>query len=175
VGPGGEALDCAPGLGVLWRLSPGRTPQVQKRGLGISNTVCWSPDERVFYFGDSQCDTIWAYDYDAASGEIANERPFLAGFGRGAPDGSAVDSAGRLWNCRFGGGCVVCVAPDGTVERIVEMSVRNITTCAFGGEDLKTLYITTAAMMTHEGDRLAGSLYALEVDTPGLQSFRARV
>jgi sugar lactone lactonase YvrE len=86
-----------------------------------------------------------------------------------------MDSAGRLWNCRFGGGCVVCLSPEGEIERIVEAPVRNITTCAFGGEDLKTLYITTASMLTHEGDRLAGSLWALHVDTPGLDGFRARL
>ncbi len=175
VGPCGEALDCPPGLGVLWRLRPGHEPSVERRDLGISNTVCWSPDARTFYFGDSMRNIVWAYDYDPDTGEIAGERPFFAGFGRGGPDGSAVDSAGRLWNCRFGGGCVVCVAPDGAVERVVEMPVRNITTCAFGGDDLKTLFITTAGMLTHEGDRLAGSLYALQTDTPGLPGFRTRI
>ncbi len=171
VGPGGEALDCEAGQGMLFRLRPGGVVTRERIGLGISNTVCWSPDQRIFYFGDSQANTIWAHDYDPASGEIGSSRVFLAGFDRGAPDGSAVDSAGRLWNCRFGGGCIVCVAPDGRIERVVEMPVRNITTCAFGGPDLKTLFITTAAMMTHEGDRLAGALYALEVDIPGLDGF----
>ncbi len=171
VGPGGEALDCEAGQGMLFRLRPGGVVTRERIGLGISNTVCWSPDQRIFYFGDSQANTIWAHDYYPASGEIGSSSVFLAGFDRGAPDGSAVDSAGRLWNCRFGGGCIVCVAPEGRIERVVEMPVRNITTCAFGGPDLKTLFITTAAMMTHEGDRLAGSLYALEVDIPGLDGF----
>jgi sugar lactone lactonase YvrE len=175
VGPGGEALECPPGLGLLWRIRPDGSASVEKRGLGISNTVCWSPDRRTFYFGDSLRNTIWAYDYDPHTGEIANERPFFAGFDRGGPDGSAVDSEGRLWNCRFGGGCVVCVAPDGRVEDVIEMPVRNITTCAFGGDALKTLYITTASMLSHEPDRLGGSLFALEVDAPGLDSFRARI
>ena len=119
--------------------------------------------------------TIWAYDYDPQTGEIANERPFFAGFDRGGPDGSAVDSEGRLWNCRFYGGCVVCVAPDGKIEQVIDMPVRDITTRAFGGDDLKTLYITTAGMMNHEGDRLAGSLFALETDAPGLEGYRTRV
>jgi sugar lactone lactonase YvrE len=175
IGPGGEARECPPGLGLLWRLRPDGRASVEKRSLGISNTVCWSPDERTFYFGDSLANTIWAYDYDPASGEIANERPFFSGFERGGPDGSAVDSLGRLWNCRFGGGCVVCVGPDGLIDHVLEMPVRNITTCAFGGADLRTLFITTASMMTHEGDRLAGSLYALEVDAPGLDGYRARI
>jgi sugar lactone lactonase YvrE len=175
VGPNGEPGEAAFGYGVLHRLRPGGAASVEKRELGISNTVCWSPDRRTFYFGDTQQNTIWAYDYDAATGEISGERPFFSGFERGAPDGSAVDADGRLWNCRFDGSCVVCVAPDGRIDHVLEMPVRNITTCAFGGPDLKTLYITTAAMLTTESDRLAGSLFALEVEVPGLDGFKAKL
>ncbi len=175
VGPSGEALACEPGQGELFRLRPGGAVNREVAGIGISNTVCWSPDHRVFYFGDSQANCVWAYDYDPTSGAIGGRREFLMGFERGAPDGSAVDAAGRLWNCRFGGSCIVVVNPDGSLNQIIEAPVRNITTCAFGGEDLTTLYITTAAMMTHEGDRLAGSLFALQVDTPGLDGFVARL
>jgi len=175
VGPDGEPGDVAPGLGVLMRIRSDGVSSIEKRDLGISNTVCWSPDRRTFYFGDTLRNTIWAYDYDAASGEIASERPFFAGFERGEPDGSCVDADGRLWNCRFGGSCVVCVGPDGRIEEILEMPVRNITTCAFGGPDLKTLYITTAAMMTTPSDRLAGSLFAYDAGVRGLDGFRARV
>jgi sugar lactone lactonase YvrE len=175
VGPNGEPGDAAFGKGVLYRIQPGGVVNEEKRELGISNTVCWSPDGGTFYFGDTQQNTIWAYDYDAASGAVANERPFFAGFGRGVPDGSAVDAQGRLWNCRFDGGCVVCVAPDGAVEDVLEVPARNVTTCAFGGADLATLYITTAAMMTTASDRLAGSLFAYQAATPGLESFKARL
>ena len=175
VGPNGEPGDVAFGHGTLHRLRPGGRVTEEKRELGISNTVCWSPDRRTFYFGDTQRNVIWAYDYDEASGEIANERPFFASFERGAPDGSSIDAEGRLWNCRFGGGCVVCVTPDGRIDQVLEMPVRNVTTCAFGGADLKTLYITSAAMMTTESDRLAGSLFAYGADIAGLDSFKARL
>jgi sugar lactone lactonase YvrE len=175
VGPNGEPGEAAFGLGVLHRLRPGGGWTTEKRELGISNTVCWSPDRRTFYFGDTQQNTIWAYDYDEASGEIAGERPFFSGFERGVPDGSAIDAQGRLWNCRFGGGCVVCVAPDGRIDQVLDVPARNITTCAFGGEDLATLYITTAAMMTDASDRLAGSLFAYAADAPGLEGFTARL
>src|SRR5262249_51315026 len=131
VGPNGEPGETASGHGVLHRLRPGGSWTAEKRGLGVSNTVCWSPDRQTFYFGDSLRNTIWAYDYDAASGGIAGERTFFSGFDRGAPDGSAVDAAGRLWNCRFAGGCVVCVAPDGAIEQVLEIPARNVTTCAF--------------------------------------------
>src|SRR2546427_10641436 len=62
------------------------------------------------------------------------------------PDGSTVDSAGYLWNCRFFGGCIVRVAPDGQIDRVVEMPAKNITTCTFGGPDRKTLYVTIASI-----------------------------
>jgi len=175
VGPNGELGDAAPGLGVLERIRAGGGVSTYKRGLGISNTVCWSPDHRTFYFGDTQLNTIWAYDYDEASGEISNERPFFTGFERGLPDGSSADAEGRLWNCRFGGACVVAVAPDGRVDQVLEMPVNNITTCAFGGSDLATLYITTAAILTNESDRLAGSLFAYQADAPGLESFKVKL
>jgi sugar lactone lactonase YvrE len=175
VGPNGEDRDAAPGHGVLYRIRPGGADSVYKRGLGISNTVCWSPDHRTFYFGDSQQNTIWAYDYDPASGEISGERPFFSGFERGSPDGSAVDAQGRLWNCRFGGACVVCVAPDGRIEQILEMPAQNITTCCFGGPDLGTMFITTAALSTTPSDRLGGSLFAYQAEAPGLDGFRAKL
>jgi sugar lactone lactonase YvrE len=175
VGPNGEPGKAAFGHGVLNRLRPGGAASEEKRGLGISNTVCWSPDRRTFYFGDTQQNTIWAYDYDEASGEIANERPFFSGFERGVPDGSSIDSEGRLWNCRFGGGCVVAVAPDGEIDQVLDVPAQNVTTCAFGGADLKTLYITTAAMETDDSDRLAGSLFAYRADVAGLDSFRAKL
>ena len=175
VGEHGEANEAVAGKGELYRVSRNAAPKLFRDGLGISNTVCWSPDNRTFYFGDTMKNTIWAYDYDAESGSIAGERPFFTGFSRGHPDGSAVDSEGYLWNCRFGGRCIVRVAPDGAIDRVIEMPVRNITTCAFGGSDLRTLYITTASILTDPSDRLAGSLFALDVDLPGAAAFRAEV
>src|SRR5205807_1487848 len=83
----------------------------------------------------------------------------------GAADGSAMDRDGFLWNARYGGGCIVRVGRDGKVDRIVDMPVGNITTCTFGGADLRTLYITTAQGGSGPGERLAGGLYALTVDT----------
>lgn len=110
---------------------------------------------------------IWAYDYDAATGAISNERPFLEGFSRGVPDGSAMDSEGYLWNCRYYGNCVVRVAPDGKIDRVLEMPVKNITTCVFGGDDLSTLFVTTASAQAPAGDRLAGSLFSVRVGVRG--------
>jgi sugar lactone lactonase YvrE len=153
--------------GKLFRLDANGTVTIWKRDIGIANTVAWSPDHCRFYFADSLANVVWTYDYDAATGEIANERPFLEGFARGLPDGSTVDAEGFLWNCRFFGGCIVRVAPDGTIDRVIEMPVRNVTTCTFGGADLKTLYVTTASAEASPDDRLAGGLFAIPTGIAG--------
>ena len=173
VGAAGEALAAYEGEGRLFHIRKGAEPHVFKSGIGISNTVCWSPDERHFYFGDSLKNVIWTYDYK--DGAIANERPFFEDFARGSPDGSAMDAEGYLWNCRFGGSCIVRVAPSGAIDRIIEMPARNITTCAFGGADLRTLYITTATILGGHRDRLGGSLFAMTVDVPGLDAWRVEI
>lgn len=161
--------------GALFRVDPNGHFKVWRKDIGISNTLAWSPDHRHFYFGDSLANTIWAYDYDASAGSIANERFFLRGFEQGLPDGSTVDSEGYLWNCRFFGGCIVRVAPDGGIDSIVKMPVQNITTCTFGGPDLKTLFVTTATIEAPVGDRLAGGLYAIPTRVAGQQENQFRV
>jgi len=153
--------------GILFCLEADASVKILRREVGISNTLAWSPDRRRFYFGDSLANVIWAYDYDAATGAISNEAPFFQDFDRGVPDGSTVDAEGFLWNCRYYGGCVVRVAPDGKIDRVIEMPVRNITTCTFGGSDRKTLYITTASADAAPGDRLAGGLYAIQCEVAG--------
>jgi len=161
--------------GVLYRLDPGGAVTAHRRHIGISNTLAWSPDQRHFYFADTLKNTIWVYDYDPHTGGISNETPFLQDFERGVPDGSAVDAEGYLWNCRFYGSCIVRVAPNGTIDRVIEMPVRNVTTCTFGGPDRKTLFITTASADANPSDRLAGALYALDTDVAGQPENRFRV
>jgi sugar lactone lactonase YvrE len=163
----GSAIEFGGTDGVLLRLDADGKTSVWRKDIGISNTMAWSPDRRHFYTGDSIANVIWAYDYDQATGAISNERPFLQGFARGLPDGSAMDAEGFLWNCRYYGNCVVRVAPNGKIDRVVEMPVKNITTCCFGGADLKTLFVTTASAHAPLGDRLAGSLFAIRTEVKG--------
>ena len=167
VKPDGSLGEAGGQDGMLYRIDPDGRSSIHRQKIGISNTLAWSPDRLRFYSGDTLANVIWAYDYDPQTGEIANERPFLKNFSRGLPDGSTVDSEGFLWNCRFFGGCIVRVAPDGRIDRVVEMPVRNVTTCTFGGPDLRTLYITTASNDAAAGDRLAGGLFALRTDVAG--------
>jgi sugar lactone lactonase YvrE len=167
VNPDGSSGPAGGHDGALFCLSPNGTVATWRRNIGIANTFAWSPDHRRFYFGDSLANTVWKYDYDSATGAIANETPFLQGFPRGSPDGSSVDGEGFLWNCRFHGHCIVRVAPNGEIDRVVEMPVTNITTCTFGGRDRKTLYVTTARLDAPAGERLAGSLFAITTEVAG--------
>jgi sugar lactone lactonase YvrE len=175
VNPDGSAGEGGGTDGVLYRIDPDGAVSEWKRGVGISNTLAWSPGGTRFYFADTPRNTVFAYDYDPATGAISGERPFFAGFARGLPDGSAVDREGCLWNCRYGGGCIVRVAPDGAIERVIEMPAANITNCTFGGADYRTVYVTSAGLGAPRGDRLAGSLFAMESSVAGLPENRFRI
>lgn len=170
-----ELGEAGKGEGVLLQIAPDGSSTEWRTNLGISNTLCWSPDGTTLYFGDTLENEIYAFDYDSTHGSIGNERSYFAGFERGSPDGSAIDSEGYVWNCRFGGGCIVRVSPQGTIDRVVEMPVQNITTCIFGGDDLKTLFVTTASIVSPAGNRLAGSLFSLRVEVPGLAENMYRI
>ena len=166
--PNGDLTSAGGTDGVMYRISP--TGQVSEHihGLGISNTVCWSPDGGTFYTADTLANAVWAYTFDAHNAALGQRRDFFIGHGEGLPDGSAMDAAGYLWNCRFGGGSIVRLAPNGSIDRMVRLPVQDVTSACFGGPDLQTLFITSAAVLHHSGERLAGSLWALACDTPGL-------
>lgn len=165
-GPGGGTD------GKLFRILPNGEFSVWRESIGISNTLCWSPDCKKFYFGDSLANVIFCYDFDVESGAIANERPFFSGFDRGLPDGSAIDSEGYLWNCRYGGGCIVRIAPDGKVDRVIEMPMHCPTTCTFGGKDLNKLYVTSASNSSGINSDAGGNLYELSTEVAGLAERR---
>ena len=126
------------------------------------------PDKSRFYFGDSLKNCIWSYDYDLAGRSIRGEQPFLQGFERGAPDGSAIDAEGYVWNCRYGGSCIVRVAPDGKIDRVIELPVSNPTNCTFGGPNGNVLYVTSALPEAGHWERFGGCLFALETNVAGM-------
>src|SRR5882672_3525479 len=150
--------------GALYRLSPGGACERRRTGITVPNSLAWSPDGRTMYFADSPRRTIWAFDYDGASGEPSNERVFVtteAGF----PDGSCVDADGCVWNAEYGGWRVVRYTPAGKIDRVIALPVQNPTCCCFGGTNLDVLYITTATQRLGkdelEKQPLAGSVLAL--------------
>lgn len=131
--------------GALYRIDADLSVTRVLDDIGIANTLAWSADGRRFHFADSMAQTIYAFDADPQTGTLTNRRPFvsLTGTDRG-PDGSTMDAEGYLWNCQWDGWRVVRYAPDGQIDRIVELPVQRPTSCMFGGPDLDILYITTA-------------------------------
>ena len=93
------------------------------------------------------------------AGSIRAEQPFFQGFERGLPDGSAIDTEGYVWNCRYGGGCIVRVAPDGKIDRVIEMPVSRPTNCTFGGPGGNVLYVTSAGPQAGHWERFGGRLF----------------
>ena len=153
--------------GILFRIDPDGSVSEWKTGIGISNTFAWSPDHARFCFADTLANRVWAYEYDRTTGSISGERILLDGFERGLPDGSAMDSEGYLWNCRYGGKCILRISPDGSVDQVIEMPVTNITNCTFGGHDYRTLYVTTASNGAPAEERFSGGLFAFRTHVPG--------
>ncbi|MBV8794700.1 MAG: SMP-30/gluconolactonase/LRE family protein, partial [Hyphomicrobiales bacterium] len=132
--------------GALYRLDPDLTVTTLERGIICSNGPCWSPDGRVFYFTDTWSGEISAYDYDLATGAIANKRRFAAmRFEGGAFDGATVDAEGCVWSAIVYAGKLVRYTPDGEVERVIDMPVKKVTSVMFGGPELDVLYVTSMA------------------------------
>ncbi len=171
--PDGETGEAGGAEGVLYKIAPDGSASAHMDGLGISNTVCWSPDGSTFYTADTLANEIYAFDVTGDG--IDNRRIFFGPDDRGLPDGSAMDRDGNLWNCRFFGGAVLRIGADGALREVIEMPVRNVTTATFGGSDLKTLYVTSASAQRNQGDRLAGSLWAIRTEAPGLSENRVTI
>ena len=155
--------------GALYRWSGGGLETVEAP-ISLSNGLGWSPSGDTMYFSDTHAGTVWAYRYDVASGAVADRRAFATVPQEdGVPDGLAVDSAGRVFVAIWRAARLDVFAPDGTRVAQIPVPVLNPTSCAFGGADLRTLYVTTMPA-SNESDPRSGSLFALEVDIPGLAS-----
>lgn len=162
-------------VGSLYRFDADMACTKLRNAVVIPNSLAFSPDGRRMYFADTMRHILWAYDYDPAGGAATNERVF-ADAGAGRPDGSCVDAEGCLWNAEYGGWRLVRYTPAGKVDRVVEVPVANPTCCCFGGEDLGTLYVTTARQRLSPEELakqpLAGSLLALRPGVRGLPEGR---
>ncbi len=134
-----------PGAGSVYRLDPDLSVTRVVEGVSISNGIGWSPDETLMYYVDSPTNRVDVFSYSAASGKIAMRRLFVTiPSSAGMPDGLTVDASGAVWVALWGGSAVHRYLPDGTLDRVVSLPVKNVTACAFGGADLTDLYITTA-------------------------------
>ena len=141
--------------------------------MTISNGLAWSPDGRTMYHADTPTRTISAYDFDPAAGTPSNGRVFARFEGEtDRPDGAAVDREGCYWTTFYRGGKVVRLSRAGAVLAEYPLAAQCPTMCAFGGDDLQTLYVTTARQ-NRDADELArlpqsGGIFAMRVDVPGL-------
>lgn len=169
VGPAGEDIPVTRDSGSLFRLTASGdqgAPEVIQllKGLGIPNTLEWSADGRYLYTADSRAGQLYRYPLQA-NGDLG-EREQWAAEGPGAPDGSALDSEGYLWNARWGGGCLLRFAPDGSLDRRIEVPISHPTSCVFGGPDLSTLYLTSAQPASG-ATTFDGGVFSAEVEVTG--------
>ena len=170
----GESIPIKENIGKLYRVDKDNIITTIEDNLGIPNTFVWSPDNKNFYFTDTLDGSIMKYDYDIETGNLSNKQ-FFAKFDRGFPDGSTMDTDGCLWNCRWGGSCVVRYTPSGEVDQVIEMPVENITNCVFGGKDLKTLFITSANNPGKNQHELDGSLFSVNLNYQGLEDHKSKI
>lgn len=158
---------------------------VQVPGLTTSNGLAWSPDGSRVHWSDTKAHRVYAADFDAASGELANARVFAEFAPRtpgeaygGRPDGAAMDAEGFYWAAMFEGKSLARIAPSGEIVQRLELPTTCPTMPTFGGADLRTLFITTAREKRPADELarepLAGAVLQLRVDVPGLPATLTR-
>ena len=142
---GTMAYDETPGAGSLYRLELDGSATTIHTGLTVSNGIGWSPDESTMYLNDSGTRSLYAFRFGGASGTISDHRTLVElDRGRGTPDGLTVDEEGGVWVALWDGGAVNRYASDGSLLETVELPVQRPTSCAFGGPELTTLFVTSA-------------------------------
>jgi sugar lactone lactonase YvrE len=172
---GSLALDHRAGSAALFRLEPDGTTTMLRDGMNLSNGIGWSPDGTTLYVNDSVPGTVWAADYDVASGEPSAWRPFVSEL-HGAPDGLVVDADGCVWVAEWNGSRVTCFSPTGEVRHVVHVPVPHVTAVAFVGPQRDRLLITSARDELEPERReqfpLSGRLFLADVDAVGLPTSR---
>lgn len=144
----------------------------------VSNGVAFSPDDQIFYHTDTTAHRISAHDFNIETGTLSNGRTFHQfhqerglGYG-GRPDGAAMDSEGAYWVAMYEGGRVVRLSPQGEILREIAVPARCPTMVAFGGPDLRTLFITTARFKRPQDELdalpLSGHVLTVRVENTGI-------
>ena len=170
----GNSIPITRNMGKLYKVDINKQVTVVEDDLGIPNTFVWSPDNSKFYFTDTLTGTIKSYDYNLQTGTLTNKQNFI-NIDRGLPDGSTIDTDGCLWNCRWGGSCIVRFTPDGKIDQFIEMPVQNVTNCIFGGSDMKTLFITTASNEDEGRTDMDGDLFAINLKYQGIEDHKSKI
>jgi sugar lactone lactonase YvrE len=142
---GTMAYDESPGAGSLYRLELDGSCTTVLTGLTISNGIGWSPDGQTMYLNDSGTGHVDAFRFEAPTGAISDRRTLVrVEQSDVVPDGLTVDDEGGIWVALWGGGAIDRYAPDGSLLLSVRLPVERPTSCAFGGPDRSTLFVTTA-------------------------------
>jgi sugar lactone lactonase YvrE len=179
VGPGGMllagsvCLDWDNGCGTndplskLYRMNKHHDVKVLDEAVIISNGTAWTQDEKTLYFIDSATFKVFAFDYDKKTGDTSNKRVVInVPEEKGFPDGMTIDEEGKLWICHWGGSAVHRWDPDtGKIMESIPMPVSQPTCCAFGGDNMDELYITSACNGVEE--ELAGGLFKVKLNVKG--------
>jgi sugar lactone lactonase YvrE len=163
--------------GELFRIERDGSYQLMDKNITVANGIGWSPDRKIMYFTDSFRYSIYAYDYAADIGTISNRRTFVqTSPDGGIPDGLTVDSEGFVWSAYCGGWRVVRYNPEGRLDREYQFPVANPTSCAFGGERLDELYITSANLGLSDKEKKqyprSGNLFRLKAGVTGVDEPR---
>ena len=156
--------------GILYRYAAAQAPHAALDGFITLNGLAFSPDGRTMYASDSHplVQQIWAFDYDIDSGTPSNRRVFVDMHPHpGRPDGAAVDADGCYWICANDAGLIHRFTPDGRLDRSLSVPVKKPTMCAFGGNRLDTLFVTSIRD-DHSAQSLAGGVFALNPGVTGL-------
>ena len=170
---GSMAIDASPGRGSLYRISPNGESTVMDSGFTVSNGPAWSPDNTVLYFVDTGANRIYSYEFDESDGSLGKRSVFIeVPKEEGRPGGLTVDADGCLWMAHFDGWKVVRYTPTGRIDRNYQIPVPRPTSCAFGGENMSQLFVTTARIRL-SAQRLAeaplsGSVFCIETGITGL-------
>ncbi|MDO7926976.1 SMP-30/gluconolactonase/LRE family protein [Pseudomonas sp. KFB-139] len=151
--------------GGLFRVDPDAKVTHLLDGQGIVNTLLWNAQGTVLYSADTLDGVIYQYPI-LTDGSLGERQVWAQQHPRGAPDGSAMDAEGYVWNARWGGSCLIRFAPDGSVDRVIDLPVSHPTSCVFGGPDLSTLYVTSAAPADAHG-QFDGAVLKADVGVAG--------
>lgn len=165
---GQMAYDQSPGVAAMWRLNADRTTERLFGDLTVSNGLGFTADGSRAYFTDTETGRIDVFD--VVDGELRDRRPFVAvPDDAGHPDGLCVDAEDGVWTALYGGAAVRRYDAAGVLSEIVEVGAQQVTSCALGGPDGTTLYVTTSreGLQPHE-EPVAGALFRAEVGVRGV-------
>ncbi|WP_026549984.1 SMP-30/gluconolactonase/LRE family protein [Arthrobacter sp. Br18] len=157
------------GAGTLYSLAPDHSVSTVLSSVSTSNGLHWNAAGDTAFYSDTPTQRIDALDYDLETGTFSGRRTFaLVDPALGAPDGMAIDSDGGIWTALYGGSAVVRYDADGRLSERIDVPASQVTACAFGGEDLRTLFITTSRQGLADGEEpLAGALFSVAAGVTG--------